>query len=365
MFGYHGIAQPGAVERPSFMTDAAAPIQISFCIPTYNFGQFIGQTLDSIIAQADARVQIVIVDGGSKDNTAEVVAAAAARFPRIKFLPQQQKGGVDPAILESVAAADGEYCWLFSSDDVLAPGAIAHVRAALDAGGWDLMLVGSTQCDRDMKPLWRHAILGARAPMTFDWSVPAQRADYCARALTTAAFFSFISDVIVKRERWQAAGPVDGHLGSAWGIAAKVYTMSRTGLIVRFDPKLLVLGRGDNDSFFAGRGHVGRAALSLRGFRKVAEDFFGPASMEARHVRRVLRREFSLRILLYRKLQVARLRDSQALAGLGELARLNYDRPVAADRLRLFLYRAAPAWLLEVLYAAYRVVRPLCWRLGH
>jgi abequosyltransferase len=339
-------------------------MKLSFCIPTYNFGAFIGQTLASIIAQADEGVQIVIVDGGSTDNTAQVVAQAAAGFPGIKFLTQRQKGGVGPAILESVAAADGEYCWLFSSDDLLAPGAIAHVRAALDAGGWDLMLVGCTQCDRAMTPLWPHPILSARAPMTFDWSVPAQRADYGARARTTTAFFSYISDIIVRRYRWQAAEMAAAYQASPWTIAAKVYTMSRRGLVVRFDPMPLVLTRGDNDSFSA-RGMVWRVGLSLRGFRQMAAEFFGPASMEAAHVHRVLRYEYHFPGLLYRKLCVARLHDPQQLTALEELVRAHYDRPVAADRLRWFLYRAAPVGLLALLDAGYRLMRPLCRHLGH
>ena len=91
---------------------------LSFCIPTYNFAAFIGETLDSIIQQADDRVQIVIVDGGSTDNTAQIVAEKARSFPNIKFIQRTQRCGVDLDILESVAQADGEFCWLFSSDDL-------------------------------------------------------------------------------------------------------------------------------------------------------------------------------------------------------------------------------------------------------
>ena len=50
-------------------------IRLSICIPTYNFGEFIGATLQSIIKQATDEVEIVVVDGASTDNTAEVVRA--------------------------------------------------------------------------------------------------------------------------------------------------------------------------------------------------------------------------------------------------------------------------------------------------
>jgi hypothetical protein len=86
--------------------------------------------------------------------------------------------------------------------------------------------------------------------------------------------------------------------------------------------------------------------------------------MEAAHVSRVLRREYHFLGMLYRKLRVARLHDPAQMHALGELAALHYGRPAAADRLRLFLYRALPVWLLALLDAGYRVVRPLCRRLG-
>lgn len=39
--------------------------RLSICIPTYNFGEFIGETLDSIVCQATDETEIVIVDGAS------------------------------------------------------------------------------------------------------------------------------------------------------------------------------------------------------------------------------------------------------------------------------------------------------------
>src|SRR6185503_3718487 len=101
-------------------------IKLSFCIPTFNFGPFIGETLRSIIDQADERVQIVIVDGGSTDDTSAIVAQATARFPQIKFIRREKRYGIYLDILETVIQADGEYCWLFSSDDLLAPGALVR-----------------------------------------------------------------------------------------------------------------------------------------------------------------------------------------------------------------------------------------------
>lgn len=63
-----------------------ANIRLSFCIPTLNRGAFIGETLESIVSQATDEVEIVIVDGGSRDNTQEVVCQYQQRFPRLRYV---------------------------------------------------------------------------------------------------------------------------------------------------------------------------------------------------------------------------------------------------------------------------------------
>ena len=56
-------------------------IRLSVCIPTYNFGEFIGETLESIVGQATDEVDIIIVDGASTDNTEQVVHQIQKTIP--------------------------------------------------------------------------------------------------------------------------------------------------------------------------------------------------------------------------------------------------------------------------------------------
>ena len=49
--------------------------KLSICIPTYNRAAYIGETLASIISQSNDDIEIVIVDGASTDNTADVVTS--------------------------------------------------------------------------------------------------------------------------------------------------------------------------------------------------------------------------------------------------------------------------------------------------
>jgi glycosyltransferase involved in cell wall biosynthesis len=60
---------------------------VSVIIPAYNAGKTIAQTLEAVLAQADEKVEIIVVDDGSADGTAEIVK----RFP-VKYLRQENQG---------------------------------------------------------------------------------------------------------------------------------------------------------------------------------------------------------------------------------------------------------------------------------
>lgn len=279
------------------------PYDLSFCIPTYNFADFLPQTLESIVSQADDRVQIVIVDGASTDNTPEVVAQWQRRFPHIKYVRRPARCGVDPDILESVKQADGEYCWLFSADDILAPHAIALIRAERQQP-WDVWLTNFALCDREMRRVERHRILAVQEPTTFDWNQPEQRRAYLELAETTTAFFSFISGIVVRRDAWMSVPDQSEFIGSCWIIAAQIFALVKQGLVVRYHPGEALWKRGDNDSFLT-QGLIRRLDLSVTGFRRVANHYFGPRSAEARAVSRTLRNEFSPWFLAHQRMRLS------------------------------------------------------------
>jgi len=327
------------------------------CIPTYNFGKFIGETLESIVIQATEDVEIVVLDGGSTDNTAEVVEGFRRTFPRLRYYRQDFKGGIDRDMAKSVELARGKYCWLFSSDDVMINGALDRILRQIQSGK-DLYLCGFRRCTIDMKPVGRHPILRIPADTEFDLGSPEDRLSYFPGALTTTAFFSYMSSLVVRRDRWETAGADDSFMGSCWGHVARIFRMLPDGLKVGFLPEDYLLNRGDNDSFME-TGLVNRIAIAVDGYHRLGEVFFGEDSIEAYHMRRVLKNEYTMSYLLYAKHLICRGGETREREKLESLVEKLYIDGSPADRLRLAAYRLSPVFILHIAAAAGRQVRSL------
>ncbi|MBF9143429.1 glycosyltransferase family 2 protein [Hymenobacter properus] len=92
----------------------AAPF-FSIVIPTYNRADLIGLTLQSVLGQTFPHMEILVVDDGSKDNTAEVVQGYAAD-PRLRYYPKENAERGAARNYGFVRAA-GEYVLFLDSDD--------------------------------------------------------------------------------------------------------------------------------------------------------------------------------------------------------------------------------------------------------
>lgn len=307
-------------------------LRLSVCIPTYNFGAFIGETLQSIAAQLQDGVEIIVLDGGSTDDTAEVVGAFAQRHPQIRYHRQPKRGGIDRDMARTVALAEGEYCWLFGADDTMQPGALARMLARID-GGAELLLCGVTYCSFEMEPLREGVVAQIPDETRFDFSVHEQRLDYFARASTTLAFFSFLGSIVFKRERWEEIGLEERFVGSLFAHVGRLFAMIAQGAIFDYLPDSYVLTRGGNDSFMD-RGIVNRYAKVIDGYHELAATYFGAGSAEAAHVRRVVRAEFPLWLALEKRYAVAHERPEE-LAELRRITRRAYGEP----GWRYWLYR--------------------------
>lgn len=101
---------------------------ISVIIPSYNRGHVLNRALDSVLAQSRAADEIILIDDGSTDNTAEQVQTA---YPQIRYLYQDNQG-VSAARNLGIQAATGEWIALLDSDDEWLPHKLAEQIKALE-----------------------------------------------------------------------------------------------------------------------------------------------------------------------------------------------------------------------------------------
>ncbi len=91
--------------------------KVSVIIPTYNHAQFVAQAIESALAQTLAPVEVIVVDDGSTDETAQVLAHYGERIRVVR----QQNGGVAAARNAGAALAVGEYLAFLDADDTWLP----------------------------------------------------------------------------------------------------------------------------------------------------------------------------------------------------------------------------------------------------
>ena len=107
---------------------------VSVIIPAFNAASTLGDTLDSVRRQTHRRLEIIVVDDGSQDRTAEVAEAHAAEDERVRLI-RQENGGVARARNTGVAASRADYLAPVDADDLWHPDKIARQLTALRNAG--------------------------------------------------------------------------------------------------------------------------------------------------------------------------------------------------------------------------------------
>ena len=91
--------------------------KISVIIPTYNYGRFIKEAVESVLKQTFPVAEIIVVDDGSTDNTEEIVKALGEKVRYIK----QENNGVGAARNNGVKNSYGDLIAFLDADDLWLP----------------------------------------------------------------------------------------------------------------------------------------------------------------------------------------------------------------------------------------------------
>lgn len=242
-------------------------------MPTHGFGTFIGETLSSIVTQAPEDVQIIVVDGGSTDNTESVVRRFQATFPRLVFHRRERNMGLDRDLALAVELAEGTYCWLMSSDDVVKPHAIDRILKEIQLGH-DVYLCNRTECDKNLNPIRdRRWVSRTSADHVFSFSSKLHLIEYLDRAQSLGALFSYISSIIVRRTQWLDTNYDEAITGTNYAHVYRIFRILLAKGTLKYIIDPLVLCRGSNDSFLH-KGLLNRMFIDINGYGLLANKLF-------------------------------------------------------------------------------------------
>ena len=117
-------------KKPDQRPDAES-VSFSVVIPAYNREGTVARSIQSALDQSYAPLEILVVDDGSADQTAEIIAA----FGGIVRLIRQENGGAPVARNTGIRAANGDWIAFLDSDDYWTPDHLLRTKNAIEATG--------------------------------------------------------------------------------------------------------------------------------------------------------------------------------------------------------------------------------------
>jgi hypothetical protein len=111
------------------VAEAAAPT-VSIVITCYNYAAYVGQAIDSALAQDHAAIEIIVLDDGSTDESLRVIERYA---DQVRVIAQSNTGQI-AATNRAYAHSRGDIVMFLDADDLLAPHAVSSVLAHWQAG---------------------------------------------------------------------------------------------------------------------------------------------------------------------------------------------------------------------------------------
>jgi hypothetical protein len=221
---------------------------VSVLVPVHDGEAFLGEALESALAQEHAPHELIVVDDGSADASAEIAAAYGARVIR------QANAGTAAAVNAARAAARGELLALLDADDRWPAGKLSRQIEALGDAGLiygDMTVIdgdGTVLCDSWLELVW-------------EGEPPSGRSCFGALLAANAAT---ASSIVLRADLSRRLGPIPPHLRCAdWWLALSA---ARAGEIAYLrEPRTGYRSHEDNiglgtEGPVLGRAHVRRAA---------------------------------------------------------------------------------------------------------
>lgn len=177
---------------------AAGMPRISIVTASLNQVRYVAETIESVMAQDYPAVEHIVIDGGSRDGTLDILA----RYPHLRVVSEPDRGQAD-ALNKGFRLATGAIWGFLNADDTLLPGALHRVAREIDPARGRAVVMGRCRfVDEEGSPL------GIEHPCQFEGHRRVLEVWKGHTIPQPAVFWA--------REVWEACGPMDESLRSAW-----------------------------------------------------------------------------------------------------------------------------------------------------
>jgi len=211
---------------------------VEVVVPVYNEEKALPESIPALCAYLETyfpyRWSVVIADNASTDGTAALVEEYRRRLGRVRYFRWEANQGADRNYLKAVELASGGHCWILGSDDPIADGAIARVRALIAERKPTIVLFNRLLCTSDLTPIRedRFLPLGEAEGARFDFSIPGTLERYLEDARSMCATFSYLSSMVFLKRAWDAVSGYEDFLGTAYVHSYKLLVACARGAVL-------------------------------------------------------------------------------------------------------------------------------------
>lgn len=121
--------------------------KVSIITPTYNCGEYIGETIESVLNQTYQEWEMIIVDDCSTDNTKEIVKEYCKQDMRIKYYVFEENFGAAVARTKAMELATGKYVAFLDSDDLWMPDKLEKQIIFMKVNNYNITCTAYEQID--------------------------------------------------------------------------------------------------------------------------------------------------------------------------------------------------------------------------
>lgn len=184
---------------------------LTIAVPTYNGARTIRDMLDIMLPQVDERVEVLVSDNCSNDETPQIIAEYCEKYPFIKTIRNEKNIGADGNFLQCMRLATGRYILLLSDDDILTENSLGVIMSFLEESPeMGLVYLGTAN-------FYAHYLGKENCTCPI---IPPQKCLYTQNKKEFMEFarhyWGFVSSFIISNERFEKIKNAENYFGTYW-----------------------------------------------------------------------------------------------------------------------------------------------------